>query len=140
MARLSAFFIVNPRSGGGRTERLWPELRTYLVRLGMEVEFAETSRQGEGAEIGRRAAGEGYPLVVAVGGDGTVNEVVNGLVDQNGTSAAVLGCLFTGRGCDGARNLSLPRDVREACRRLVEGQDLTVDLGLVRWGRGGERC
>jgi YegS/Rv2252/BmrU family lipid kinase len=106
----------------------------------VEVKFATTRRQGEAVEIARRAAGDGYPLVVAVGGDGTVNEVINGLVDQSGKSAAVLGCLFTGRGCDGVRNFSLPRDLRDACRRLVEGQDLAVDLGLVRWGRGGERC
>jgi len=90
-------------------------------------------------ELAQRAALDGFPLVVAVGGDGTVNEVVNGLVDQNRVSLASLGCLFTGRGCDGVRNFGLPRDLREACRRLVEGNTATVDLGLVRWGRGGER-
>jgi YegS/Rv2252/BmrU family lipid kinase len=77
--------------------------------------------------------------VVAVGGDGTVNEVVNGLVDQTGSGLSSLGCLFTGRGCDGVRNFGLPRNFQEACRRLVEGQDVTVDLGLVHSGRGGER-
>ena len=135
----SAFFIVNPLAGGGRTGRFWPEIRTYLSQLGVKVDFAETTRRGEAVELARRAAGDGYPLVVAVGGDGTVNEVVNGLVDQNGLSLATLGCLFTGRACDGIRNFNLPRDLREACRRLVEGRDLKVDLGLVRWGRGGER-
>jgi len=135
----SAFFIVNPIAGGGRTGRFWPEIRSCLAQLGVTVEFAETSRRGEAVELARRAAGDGYPLVVAVGGDGTVNEVVNGLVDENGRTMATLGCVFTGRGCDGVRNFNLPRDLRAACRQLVEGRDTNVDLGLVRWWRGGER-
>lgn len=139
MSLQSAFFIVNPRAGGGRTGRFWPQLRSELTRLGVAVHSSETSESGEAAELARRAAGDGYELVVAVGGDGTVNEVVNGLVNQDGASLAALGCLFTGRGCDGVRNFGLPRDLREACRRLLEGEEKRVDLGLVRWGRGGER-
>ena len=109
------------------------------MRLGLHFEFAETTGRGEASDLARWAARDGWPLVVAVGGDGTVNEVVNGLVDQTGSGPPSLGCLFTGRGCDGIRNFGLPRKLQEACRRLVEGQDVTVDLGLVHWGRGGER-
>ena len=76
MSLQSTFFIVNPRAGGGRTGRFWPELRSELTRLGVAVHSSETSKSGEAAELASRAAGDGYELVVAVGGDGTVNEEI----------------------------------------------------------------
>lgn len=77
---------------------------------------------------------------MAVGGDGTVNEVVNGLVAPGGLTRAALGRLFTGRGCGLGRNLGLPRDLAEACRRLAAGAEVAVDVGVARWERRTERC
>jgi diacylglycerol kinase (ATP) len=69
-----AFLVVNPAAGGGRTERLWISLADEIRRLGLQFDFAVTRRRDHGTELARRAAGEGWPLVVAVGGDGTLNE------------------------------------------------------------------
>jgi diacylglycerol kinase (ATP) len=128
---------VNPAAGGGRTARLWPLARARLRRLGLEGTSVETRGPGDAAEAARQAAREGCPLVVAVGGDGTVSEVADGLRRAGG--AAALGCLFTGRGSDGRRNFAFPRRLAGACRRLVEGRDRPVDLGLVSWAAGGTR-
>lgn len=80
----------------------------------------------------------GVGLVVAVGGDGTLNEVVNGVVGEHGRPRATVGALFTGRGRDGARTLGLPRDPARAVARLLANRPAVRDLGLVRW-RGGRR-
>ena len=77
-------------------------------------------------------------MVVAVGGDGTLNEVVNGAVDEDGRPRATVGVLLTGRGRDGARTLGLPRDPLEGVGRLLAARTAPRDLGLVRWG-GGRR-
>jgi diacylglycerol kinase (ATP) len=80
----------------------------------------------------------GIGLVVAVGGDGTLNEVVNGITGEDGRPLATLGAILTGRGRDGARTLGLPRDPARAVERLAAAASTPRDLGLVRW-RGGRR-
>jgi diacylglycerol kinase (ATP) len=77
-------------------------------------------------------------LVVAVGGDGTLNEVVNGLVPLREASPVTVGALMIGRGRDACRNLGLARDPRRAARRLAEGRVAALDVGLARWP-GGQR-
>jgi len=76
--------------------------------------------------------------VVAVGGDGTLNEVVNGLVPLREEYPVTVGALMTGRGRDACRNLGLTRDPRRAARRLAEGRVVSLDVGLARWP-GGHR-
>ncbi len=78
------------------------------------------------------------PLVVAVGGDGTLHEVVNGVTSEDARPRAVVGVVMTGRGRDACRNLGLPRDPLDAARRVVAGREVRRDLGLARWP-GGSR-
>lgn len=128
MTRTRAFVVVNPAAGGGRARRRWPALRDALAAAGVEVAWAETSGPGAATALAREAAAA-WPLVVAAGGDGTVNEVVNGLVDDAGRARATLGVLPLGRGGDAARNLGLARTPRAAVARLAAGEDVTIDLG-----------
>lgn len=128
-----AFVVVNPAAGGERTARLWPSLATRLRRIGLEFEAAPTSGRGSATELTRTAVAGGWPLVVAVGGDGTVNEVVNGLVDPAGRPLAALGAIMTGRGRDAGRNLGIAADHEAAMHRLVHGEDILVDLGVAEW-------
>src|SRR5918992_4404946 len=91
MAR--AFVIVNPAAGGGRTRRLWPGIRDHLHHLGVTFEFGETTGRDVATAMARAAVRDGWPLVVAVGGDGTINEVINGLVDDGGAQLVCLGAI-----------------------------------------------
>jgi YegS/Rv2252/BmrU family lipid kinase len=134
-----AFFVVNPAAGGGRGRRVWARLETRLTGLGIHFAFEETTGRGAATAIAQRAAHAGWPLVVALGGDGTVNEVVNGLVDASGRAHATLGVIAAGRGRDVCRNFDLASDVDRAAQRLVEGRDVAVDLGLASWGSGRRR-
>jgi len=134
-----AFVVVNPAAGGGRTGRTWPMVAAELNRLGLTFESAWTTRRGHATDLARRAAGAGWPLVVAVGGDGTLNEVVNGVTDARGTPLATTGAILTGRGRDARRNFGLAADWRLATRRLVQGDDVLLDLGAAEWTGGMRR-
>jgi diacylglycerol kinase (ATP) len=135
---IRAVVVVNPAAGGGRTERRWPGLRDDLRRRGLSFDWVPTTGAGSGAALAGAAVEAGADLVVAVGGDGTLSEVVNGVTRDDAPTATV-GALLTGRGRDAARNLGLARDVRVAARRLVEGADARVDLVRVDWPDGARR-
>src|SRR5439155_11511551 len=99
-AAVSAFFIVNPAAGGGRAGRDWPRTAVRLSQAGLRFEAVVTAGAGDATELARQAVREGRPLVVAAGGDGTLNEVANGFFDGEGRieSPTRLGILPTGTG------------------------------------------
>ena len=80
-ATAKAILIVNPAAAAGRAGRRWPAIDRLARASGLDFEAVLTTRPGEATEIARRAVRESRPLVVAVGGDGTVYEVVNGFFD-----------------------------------------------------------
>jgi YegS/Rv2252/BmrU family lipid kinase len=132
-----AFIVVNPAAGGGRTGRVWRRLEGPLRTSGLDFTVRETTGPGGATLLARTAADDGWPLVVAVGGDGTLNEVVNGLVDADGRARAALGAILTGRGRDAARNLGLAANPEAAARRLLQGEDVSIDLGRASWPATG---
>ncbi len=100
--------------------------------------MAETREPGHATTLAAEAARARVPLVVAVGGDGTLNEVVNGVAPLREEYPVTIGALMTGRGRDACRNLGLARDPLRAARRLVDGRVVSRDVGLARWP-GGQR-
>jgi diacylglycerol kinase family enzyme len=77
--KLHAKVIVNPAAGANSTHRKWPGIRSLLNKSGLSFDFQFTEGKGHGIELARAAASDGYRYLVAVGGDGTIHEVVNGL-------------------------------------------------------------
>lgn len=141
MSNTMPYFIVNPTAAGGRTGQLWPGIGAYLSKLGLDYEVSFTAAPLEATALARRAVQAGHETVVAVGGDGTVNEVVNGLMAPGAERAgARLGIIITGRGSDLARTIGIPSDPEAACERLLEPRTMTVDLGLAEFTVGEERC
>jgi len=144
MANEEVRVIVNPMAAYGAVGREWPELRSLLRQ--QEVAFRDvfTEAPGHATELAREALHEGYSTVVAVGGDGTVNEVVNGLVDGSEVGhgrvpPASLAVISRGTGCDLARTLGLRGPV-ETIRALAERQRTrTIDLGELTLERDGKR-
>jgi len=98
----------------------------------VDYHLEPTARPEEGLELARRAAQEGWPIVAAAGGDGTINQVLNGLL-QAGEIAEppLLGLIPVGTANDLADGLGLPRDLKAACQRLTAGQSRLIDLGQV---------
>ncbi|NCP32905.1 MAG: hypothetical protein COY42_04055 [Armatimonadetes bacterium CG_4_10_14_0_8_um_filter_66_14] len=121
-------FIVNPKSGAKRgRERLVDRICRIWRDAGREPEVLLTARRGHGGELAKEAAASGMPLVVAVGGDGTINEVASGLV---GTRTA-LGIVPAGSGNGFARNFGIPLEQETAIRSLLDPVTKPVDVGTV---------
>ncbi len=118
-------FVINPSAGKGKYEQIINAIRETLSDRGLQYDIKVLEYRGEATTVAKAAA-ETHDVVVAVGGDGTVNEVFNGLV---GTKA-VFGIIPAGTGNGFARELGLPLEPAEACRILTEGNIKSMDVGV----------
>jgi len=119
--------IVNPVAGKGLTGKEWGKIWETLLHTGFDLTYEFTGGKGEGSQLAKKAAAAGADLIVAVGGDGTVNEVVNGLV---GTQAK-LAIIPTGTGNDFVRTVGIPLDPLEACIVIGTMKSRIVDLAKI---------
>ena len=130
--------IVNPAAGASSTGRKWPRIERLLRDIGLSFDYQYTERVGHGIELARAAASEGYGCVVAVGGDGTVNEVANGILLSTGASNTALGVISTGTASDFARSAGIPRHYVSACSALTGSRRLLVDVGVMEYMSEGQ--
>ena len=139
MSPLHAKIIVNPVAGAGRTRRVWPQIMGLFKGNGLRFDYSLTEARGHAIELASEAARNGYDMVVSVGGDGTINEVVNGLYASGNIKGNTLGIISTGTGSDYIRTVGVPRRYDEACKRLLETKRRTVDLGIVEYSDNGRQ-
>ena len=133
-----ARLIVNPAAGAGKTARKWPHIMARLRSIGLRFDYDITEAPGHARELAKDAVAKGYGLVVSVGGDGTINEVVNGLYDTGNIADVMLGIIGTGTGGDYIRTIGIPKAHLEACQCLKEPRKVTVDVGVIEYLNGGE--
>ncbi|XVE77195.1 hypothetical protein DITRI_Ditri13aG0042100 [Diplodiscus trichospermus] len=146
--RRDLVFVVNPRGANGTTGKAWKKLLPYLQsRLGSDFNICEsfTSGPSHAIDITREAIGDGAGAVIAVGGDGTLHEVVNGffwdgkpVVNKNteAVHSTALGLIPLGTGSDFARSLGWKNDPHEAIERIARGVRSRIDIGVI--SREGE--
>ncbi len=142
MSEQRAFVIVNPVAANGRVATQWPTVREHLASLGLAFDFRLTERPLHATEIAREAVRAGYSPIVAYGGDGTLMEVVNGLLGEPGQPSTVpLVIIPGGTGSDFVRTLGIAHDYRQACARFMGGTERLVDVGyaVFRGFDGSER-
>ena len=134
--------VVNPQSGGGATGRAFGAMRGTIERALGDVEVAMTERPGHGTELAREGALAGHPLVVAVGGDGTIHEVVNGLLQakrSDGKGADVeLAIIGQGTGGDFRKTLGLEHRLDRYIDAITSGPRRPLDIGRFGDGDGEE--
>src|SRR5690606_30998819 len=131
---MRAKVIINSRSGKGRTREQSDMINTLGHRYG-ELDIFPTQRPRHAIELAASAAGEGYDLVVAAGGDGTVHEVVNGIV-RDDRATLPLGIIPIGSGNDTAFGLGIHEEPEQAVERIFNGTLQTLDLARVTDDRG----
>src|SRR5271156_3669878 len=128
----NALLIHNPNAGNGGSGRrkLLDEARKTLAAGGIDAELAETRGPGDATEIASRATTEGRQLVIACGGDGTLNEVVNGLAGHQNGHRVPLALLPGGTANILAKELDIPWDVPRATKKILNGEVREIALGL----------
>ena len=137
-------FIVNPASANGRTRRRWREQElSFRAALGDSFDVKTTERPGHAIELTRSALASGASTIVSVGGDGTLNEVLNGFLDETGRPWSRNSCiavLSIGTGADFVKTFGGPRTAAELARLLREPSIRTIDAGVCEFlGPGGPK-
>lgn len=122
-------FLVNPAASNGSTGRRWPEIAHQAAGVGLEGDALISEHRGHLGELAREAVLGGAGLLVVVGGDGSLHEVVNGLDGLAETPPVAL--IPRGTGGDFVRTFGIPDDVAGAARVALEGETRAVDLGRV---------
>lgn len=133
------FFVVNPMAANGRMRKEWPAVAAMAEQALGSIAFQHTERPGHATEIARKAAQAGHRLIVSVGGDGTNNEVLNGLIEDDRAvhEDLVLGFVPYGTGGDLRRTLALTGSLEQHLHRLRHGQDKVVDIGRIDFASDG---
>ncbi len=122
-------FLVNPASDNRATGRRWPEIAHRAATAGLTGDTLFSEGPGHLRALARQAVDEGATLLVVVGGDGSVNEVANGIAGMD--SAAEIAVIARGTGGDFVRTYGIPRDVAGAVEVALHGRTREIDLGKV---------
>lgn len=125
--------IANPGAGRGRVEAALPRIERVLRERDLDYRIVRTTGPGHATEAARQALAAGERFLVAAGGDGTVHEVVNGMMADGRPLApdAVLGVVAAGSGCDLVRSFGLPGDAVRAAAHLAGDRLQAIDVGTV---------
>lgn len=132
---MRAILILNPYAGRWAAKERRVEAEEALKKSGIRYDFVQTERPGHGTELAAKAVRDGYTIVIAAGGDGSISEVVNGMMlAAEGKPPPPLGIIPLGSANDLVKNLSLPLDLNEAARLISQGDTRSLDLGEVVFG------
>lgn len=137
---MTTCLIVNPHAGRGRLRRIWPRLQARLQSGMGPVETLETSAPAEATALTAEALRRGATRVIAIGGDGTANEVLNGFFESGQLiqPEAALGVISCGTGSDFARTIGWPADPLQQAERLAKASPQPTDMGRVVFTDGAD--
>ncbi len=129
------FIIVNPRAGGGKAKKDWPSIEATLQKHSIRYRHAFTDHKYHAVELTVKAVNKGYTNIIAVGGDGTLNEVVNGIFIQKklNPSDITLGVIAVGTGNDCFRMYGIPSTYEDCIKAIADRHTFKQDVGMVEY-------
>jgi YegS/Rv2252/BmrU family lipid kinase len=140
MPELHAKVIVNPEAGSRSVGREWPHINRQLQRAGLSFDYEFTNGAGHAVDIASRAIDSGYHYLIAIGGDGTVNEVANGILRSSNPLSIILGVVSAGTAHAFSFSLGVAEDYTNstnACSFLTDQRRALIDVGVVQcWNHG----
>ena len=130
---MKTIVIVNPQAGNGRTEKIWPNIESALEKSIGSFEVLQTTCRGDAKDLSRRILAVDTVRIVAVGGDGHLNEVLNGFIENDlpVNPEARLSFVMTGTGCDFQRSLGISGKWQNAAAKLKDAKVRKIDVGKV---------
>jgi len=123
--------IVNPLAGKGHATVVAAEVQRIFASLGVAYDYVQTRHAGHAIELAQEAVRAGYDVLVAVGGDGTTHEVINGMMNSSGSVGCRLAIIPAGSGNDFTAAHRIPTDIEQACQTVVKGKTRLVDIGQI---------
>ncbi len=127
--------ILNPYANRWRAQARKDELITALNQAGIQFQLEITSAPGDGQELAAQAVKDGFSPIIAAGGDGSISEVVNGMLDSNNTGELPpFGVMPLGSANDFVVNLNLPTDLSSAAEVIAAGRTKAIDIGVIKFG------
>ena len=139
MSKLNTKIIVNPAAGANSSRKKWLRIQDVLKQCNFHFDYEYTDCTGHAIVLAREAATQGYNRIIAVGGDGTVNEVANGILNSSAAKDISLGIISTGTGSDFIRSIGIPRDFIKACSRVSSQVRVKIDIGIVEYQYKGNK-
>jgi diacylglycerol kinase (ATP) len=140
MPELHAKAIVNPQAGSRSVGRQWPQINRQLQKAGLSFEYEFTRGSGHALDIASQAIRDGYNYLIAVGGDGTVNEVANGILRSVNPLSIILGIVSAGTAHAFTFSLGVTKDYSNVkdCSYLTRQRKALIDVGIVKCGNRGQ--
>lgn len=126
---LKAELIINQTAGGGKPERLLPEIFKKLDEINLQYHSSWTTSSGGATVLAQQAVDSGKDLIISVGGDGTINEIINGILPAQKQPA--LGIMPAGWANDFIKSTSIPKNIDQACHIIKEGKIKKIDVGFI---------
>ncbi|SHF29902.1 lipid kinase, YegS/Rv2252/BmrU family [Marinitoga hydrogenitolerans DSM 16785] len=135
------FFIVNPHSSGSKAKRIWPLIKDIIEKERFTFDYKFTEGRMHAYNLTIEAIKNGYKNIIGVGGDGTMNEIINGIFNQNykNSREIVVGIIPTGTGNDWGKTIGIPNDYIQAIKIIKEGKIIVQDIGKVEYYNNNER-
>lgn len=133
MQKTKWYFVVNPNAGGGKARKRWESIQVLLQKTGIQYEFGISEYAGQSIELANAAVLNGFKHIAAVGGDGTANEVINGIFEQDKvpTQDITFAMIPLGTGNDWIKTHKIPNNYKKAILLLNEGHTHFHDIGKV---------
>lgn len=135
------FTIVNPNAGNGKGRKDWERISSLLERSSIAVTGQFTESKGQAIDFARKAIEAGYRKIISIGGDGTLNEVVNGVLTQTAcpSNEVALALIPVGTGNDWGRMFGIPLVYEGAVNVIRENKQLLHDAGVITYHTGNEK-
>jgi YegS/Rv2252/BmrU family lipid kinase len=129
------FIVRNPVSGQGKGEKDWPEISKILKRYGIQYEDAVSQKHKHAIELAKTAYRSGFRKFIAMGGDGSINEVVNGILtdDPNHASDSTIAVIPIGKGNDWVRTMQVKGDYEQIIKTIKMGNSIWQDVGKIKY-------
>jgi diacylglycerol kinase (ATP) len=133
MVHTKTAFIVNPHAGSGSTGANWPQIEEFAKKAIGSFEAELTTGPSHAGRLAQEMVSKGMTRIVGVGGDGTLNEIINGCMAKQDLMASdfALGFIPNGTGCDIVKTLDIPRDNKKAVAVVAAGKSRPLDIGRV---------